>query len=122
MYSEEEVGEEEMGQWENKESQLEYKEMTGKAKGEVKKDNQRAYDELYERLDTKEGEKELYWLASQRDRAGKDMQQVVVIKDRMEMYQQERRECWEDGGYEDEIRKAVKRMKNRMAVVFDNIA
>ena len=41
----------------------------------------RAYDDLYARLETKEGEKELYRLARQRDRAGKYVQQVRVIKD-----------------------------------------
>ena len=39
------------------------------------------YDDLYNRLKTKEGEKELYRLARQRDRAGKDVQHVRVIKD-----------------------------------------
>ena len=39
------------------------------------------YDDLYDRLETKEGEKELYRLARQRDRAGKDVQHVRVIKD-----------------------------------------
>ena len=38
------------------------------------------YDDLYARLETK-GEKELYRLARQRDRAGKDVQNVRVIKD-----------------------------------------
>ena len=33
------------------------------------------------RLETKEDEKELYRLARQRDRAGKDVQHVMVIKD-----------------------------------------
>ena len=41
----------------------------------------RAYDNLYARLETKEGEKELYRLARQRDRAGKDVQHMRVIKD-----------------------------------------
>ena len=41
----------------------------------------RAYDNLYARLKTKEGEKELYKLARQRNRAGKDVQHVRVIKD-----------------------------------------
>ena len=40
-----------------------------------------AYENLYARLETKEGEKELYRLARQRDRAGKDVQHVRVIKD-----------------------------------------
>ena len=41
----------------------------------------RAYDNLYARLEAKEGEKELCRLARQRDRAGKDVQHVRVIKD-----------------------------------------
>ena len=41
----------------------------------------RAYDNLYARLKTKEGEKELYRLARQRDRAGKDVEHMRVIKD-----------------------------------------
>ena len=41
----------------------------------------RAYDNLYARLKTKKGEKELYRLARQRNRAGKDVQHVRVIKD-----------------------------------------
>ena len=41
-----------------------------------------AYDNLYARLETKEGGKELYRLARQRDRAGKDVQHVMVIKDK----------------------------------------
>ena len=40
-----------------------------------------AYENLYARLETKEGEKELYRLARHRDRAGKDVQHVRVIKD-----------------------------------------
>ena len=42
----------------------------------------RAYDNLHARLETKEGEKELYRLARQRDRAGKDVQHVRFIKDK----------------------------------------
>ena len=41
----------------------------------------KAYEELYDRLDTKEGEKDLYRLAGQRNQAGKDVQQVRLIKD-----------------------------------------
>ena len=36
---------------------------------------------MYARLETKEGEKESYRLARQRDRAGKDIQHVRVMKD-----------------------------------------
>ena len=41
----------------------------------------RVYDNLYARFETKKGKKELYRLARQRDRAGKDVEQVRVIKD-----------------------------------------
>lgn len=37
---------------------------------------------LYERLDGKEGEKDLYCLAKERDGAGKDVQQVELIRHR----------------------------------------
>ncbi|MCJ8736325.1 hypothetical protein PDJAM_G00258370 [Pangasius djambal] len=64
------------------ESRQEYKELQRRVKKEVSKAKQEAYDELYTRLDTREGQKDLYRLASQRDRDGKDVQQVRVIKDR----------------------------------------
>ena len=51
-----------------------YKEKKIKAKKEVAMAKGRASDNLYTRLETKEGEKELYRLARQRDRAGKDVQ------------------------------------------------
>ncbi|KAK3543292.1 hypothetical protein QTP70_014047, partial [Hemibagrus guttatus] len=60
----------------------EYKELQRRVKREVSKAKQKAYDELYTRLDTREGEKDLYRLARQKDRDGKDVQQVRVIKDR----------------------------------------
>ena len=41
----------------------------------------RAYDDLYARLETKEGEKEFYRLARKKDRAGKDVQHVRILKD-----------------------------------------
>ena len=58
-----------------------YKEKKNKAKKTVAMAKGRAYDNLYARLETKEGEKELYRLARQRDRAGKDVQHVRVLKD-----------------------------------------
>ena len=51
----------------------------GARQREVTKAQEKAYGELYEKLDTKEGEKDLYRLARQRDRAGKDVLQVRVI-------------------------------------------
>ncbi|KAK3542907.1 hypothetical protein QTP70_006530 [Hemibagrus guttatus] len=64
------------------ENRQEYKELQRRVKREVSKAKQKAYDELYTRLDNREGEKDLYRLARQRDRDGKDVQQVRVIKDR----------------------------------------
>ena len=58
-----------------------YKEKKNKAKKAVAMGKRRVYDDLYARLETKEGEKELYRLARQRDRAGKDVQHVRLIKD-----------------------------------------
>ncbi|KAK3518093.1 hypothetical protein QTP70_033313 [Hemibagrus guttatus] len=53
------------------ENRQEYKELQHRGGGrEVSKAKQKAYDELYTRLDTREGEKDLYRLARQRDRDG----------------------------------------------------
>ena len=73
----------------------EYKEWRQKAKREMAKAKKKTYDELYEKLDTKEGEKDLYRLARQRDRAGKDVLQVRVIKGRKWECADERGECVE---------------------------
>ena len=40
----------------------------------------KAYEELYEKQETKEGENELFKIAKQRKRQNKDVQQVRVIK------------------------------------------
>lgn len=64
------------------ESRQEYREMKRKVKVVVAKAKQGAYDDLYARLDSKKGEIDLYRLARQRDRDGKDEQQVGVIMDR----------------------------------------
>ena len=58
-----------------------YKEKKSKAKKALAMAKGYAYDNLYARLETKEGEKEFYRLARQRDRSGKDVQHVRVIKD-----------------------------------------
>ena len=57
-----------------------YKKKRNKAKKEVAMAKERAHDNLYARLETKEGEKELYRLARQRNSAGKDVQHMRVIK------------------------------------------
>ncbi|KAK3555713.1 hypothetical protein QTP86_029004, partial [Hemibagrus guttatus] len=128
------------------ENRQEYKELQRRVKREVSKAKQKAYDELYTRLDTREGEKDLYRLARQRDRDGKDVQQVRVIKDRdgrvltsKESVQRRWKEYFEelmneenerekrveevnsveqkvDKIRKDEVRKALKRMKSGKAV------
>ncbi|KAK3564699.1 hypothetical protein QTP86_024838 [Hemibagrus guttatus] len=133
------------------ENRQEYKELQSRVKREVSKAKQKAYDELYTRLDTREGEKDLYRLARQRDRDGKDVQQVRVIKDRdgrvltsEESVQRRWKEYFEelmneenerekrvegvnsveqkvDKIRKDEVRKALKRMKSGKAVGPDGI-
>ena len=66
----------------DEESKQEYKEMRREAKKEVAKANNKAYDELCEVWDTKEGEKTLYGLARQRHQARKDVQQVRMMQDK----------------------------------------
>ncbi|KAK3537270.1 hypothetical protein QTP70_007006 [Hemibagrus guttatus] len=133
------------------ENRQEYKELQRRVKREVSKAKQKAYDELYTRLDTREGEKDLYRLARQRDRDGKDVQKVSVIKDRdgrvltsEESVQRRWKEYFEelmneenerekrvegvnsveqkvDKIRKDEVRKALKRMKSGKAVGPDDI-
>ncbi|KAK3526321.1 hypothetical protein QTP70_022740 [Hemibagrus guttatus] len=133
------------------ENRQEYKELQHRVKREVSKAKQKAYNELYTRLDTREGEKDLYRLARQRDRDGKDVQQVRVIKDRdgrvltsEESVQRRWKEYFEelmneenerekrvegvnsveqkvDKIRKDEVRKALKRMKSGKAVGPDDI-
>ncbi|KAK3544179.1 hypothetical protein QTP86_006033 [Hemibagrus guttatus] len=133
------------------ENRQEYKELQRRVKREVSKAKQKAYEELYTRLDTREGEKDLYRLARQRDRDGKDVQQVRVIKDRdgrvltsEESVQRRWKEYFEelmneenerekrvegvnsveqkvDKIRKDEVRKALKRMKSGKAVGPDDI-
>ncbi|MCJ8739588.1 hypothetical protein PDJAM_G00048970 [Pangasius djambal] len=134
-----------------KENRQEYKELQRRVKREVSKAKQEAYDELYTRLDTREGQKDLYRLARQRDRDGKDVQQVRVLKDRdgrvltsEESVQRRWKEYFEelmneenerekrvegvtsveqkvDKIRKDEVRKALKRMKSGKAVGPDDI-
>ncbi|MCJ8737462.1 hypothetical protein PDJAM_G00024310 [Pangasius djambal] len=133
------------------ENRQEYKELQRRVKREVSKAKKEAYDELYTRLDTREGQKDLHRLARQRDRDGKDVQQVRVIKDRdgkvltsEESVQRRWKEYFEelmneenerekrveevtsveqkvDKIRKDEVRKALKRMKSGKAVGPDDI-
>ncbi|KAK3535543.1 hypothetical protein QTP70_016813, partial [Hemibagrus guttatus] len=133
------------------ENRQKYKELQRRVKREVSEAKQKAYDELYTRLDTREGEKDLYRLARQRDRDGKYVQQVRFIKDRdgrvltsEESVQRRWKEYFEelmneenerekrveevnsveqkvDKIRKDEVRKALKRMKSGKAVGPDDI-
>ncbi|KAK3514502.1 hypothetical protein QTP70_018662, partial [Hemibagrus guttatus] len=149
-----ETGRKPSGKWDmdrTEENRQEYKDSQRRVKREVPKAKQKAYDELYTRLDTREGEKDLYRLARQRDRDGKDVQQVRVIKDRdgrvltsEESVQRRWKEYFEELMNEenerekrvegvnsveqkvekirkDEVRKALKRMKSGKAVGPDDI-
>ena len=135
----------------DEESKQEYKEMRREAKEEVAKAKSMAHDELYEGLHTKEGEKTLYRLARQRYQAGKDVQQVRMMKDKdgnvmtdeqsvlriwKEYYmglmneENERERRVNDGERvnlefesisKEEVRKNMQRMKNGKAVGPDDI-
>ena len=61
-------------------SKLAYKTARTQAKREVTKARNKAYEELYEKLEIKESENELFKIAKQRNRQSKDVQQVRVIK------------------------------------------
>ena len=56
--------------------------MRRETKEGVAKAKSKAYDELYDWLDTNDGEKTLYRLARQRHQAGKDVQKVRMMKDK----------------------------------------
>ena len=58
-----------------------YKEMKRRAKREVAKAKAKAYRDLYLKVSTKEGEKDLVRFARVRDQAGNKVQQARVIKD-----------------------------------------
>ncbi|XP_065658442.1 uncharacterized protein LOC136082952 [Hydra vulgaris] len=66
----------------DEESRQKYKEMCGKTKRAVAKAKEKAYSNLYEKLNTKEGEKDLFRLAKQRNRDVQDVQQVRMINDK----------------------------------------
>ncbi|KAK3510502.1 hypothetical protein QTP70_009139 [Hemibagrus guttatus] len=133
------------------ENRQEYKELQHRVKREVSKAKQKAYYELHTRVETREGQKDLYRLARQRDRNGKDVQQVRIIKDRdgrvltsEESVQRRWKEYFEelmneenerekrgegvnfveqkvDKIRKDEVRKTLKRMKSGNAVGPDDI-
>ena len=58
-----------------------YIQKKSKAKKALAMAKERAYDNLYARLETNEGDKELHRLTRQKDRTGKDVQYVRFLKD-----------------------------------------
>ena len=60
---------------------VEYKSLSKAAKSAVSKAKLGKYDELYERLGTKEEEKEMYRLAKEREKQSRDFRNVWCIKD-----------------------------------------
>ena len=61
-----------------------YKVAKKTAKRAVSEAKGRAYDDLYQRLSTKEGEKEVYKMARFRERKTRDLNQVKCVKDEMD--------------------------------------
>ena len=65
----------------NEESNRECKKCCKQMKKAVALTRAEAYWGLYESLESEEGEKKVYRIAKQRDRASKDAQKIRVIKD-----------------------------------------
>ena len=65
----------------NEESNREYKKRCKQVKKVVALARAETYRGLYESLESKEGEKEVYRIAKQRDRASRDVQKIRIIKD-----------------------------------------
>ena len=79
---------------------------------------------MHARLETKEGEKELYRLDKQRDRAEKDIQHVRVIKDEnTEPRTEEAEVINEEVNWvsREEVKNAQRRMKKSTAVGSDEL-
>ena len=93
-----------MGFTRDKVTKERYKRARKEVKREVAKAKNDAYEELYQRLETKEGEMELFKIAKQRDIQGKDVHQARVIKN-------------EDG----EVLVEKQKVKQRWKEYFDNL-
>ena len=64
------------------EKKVSYKEAKRAAKKAVTKEKNRGYEDLYQKLDNKEGEKQIFKLASTRSRQRQDLEAVKYIKDK----------------------------------------
>ncbi|PWZ13588.1 hypothetical protein Zm00014a_027977 [Zea mays] len=90
-----------------------YKVAKKTAKRAVSEAKGRAYDDLYRRLSTKEGEKDVYKIARIRERKTGDLNQVKCIKDEMDQLLvkgQDIKQRWQRI-QESEVKEALKRMK-----------
>ena len=65
----------------NEDSREEYKRAKKETKRKVARAKAASYRELYDNINGREGEKLVYRIAKQRDRASRDVQQVWTIKD-----------------------------------------
>ena len=76
-----------------------YKTARKQAKREVPKVRNKAYKELYKKLETKEGENKLFKIAKQRNKQSKDVQQVRAIKSKtgeMPMEEEKVKQRWKE--------------------------
>ncbi|GJN25505.1 hypothetical protein PR202_gb13340 [Eleusine coracana subsp. coracana] len=87
-----------------------------------------AYDNLYQRLGTKEGEKDIYRMARIRERKTRDINQIKCIKDgvdRLLVRDEEIKDRWRERFVrriqETEIEEALKRMKSGKAMGPDGL-
>ena len=73
-----------LGKWKRSgmlEDKEEYQRLNRKAKKVVAEEQRKVMDELYDKLNTKEGEKDVYRIASERERKTKDTGKVFAVKD-----------------------------------------
>jgi hypothetical protein len=74
----------ELVQWQKRGQHKRYKVAKKTAKRVVSEAKGRAYDDLYRRLSTKEGEKDVYKIARIQERKMRDLNQVKCVKDEMD--------------------------------------
>ncbi|KAK3521469.1 hypothetical protein QTP70_005773 [Hemibagrus guttatus] len=109
------------------ENRQEYKESQHRVKREVSKAKQKAYDELYTRLDTREGEKDLYRVLTSEESVQRRWKEYFEELMNEENEREKRVEGVNsveqkvDKIRKDEVRKALKRMKSGKAVGPDDI-
>ncbi|KAK3530505.1 hypothetical protein QTP86_027871 [Hemibagrus guttatus] len=109
------------------EDRQEYKESQRRVKREVSKAKQKAYDELYTRLDIREGEKDLYRVLTSEESVQRRWKEYFEELMNEENEREKRVEGVNsveqkvDKIRKDEVRKALKRMKSGKAVGPDDI-